>query len=86
MLGQEYHVIGNGFIIHFIENNGMAFGVEWGGRVGKIFLSLFRILAISALIFELGIATTDWPIMAALRMRVNISAIGSVTLIYTTSG
>lgn len=31
------------FKIHFIENNGMAFGLEVGG---KLFLSLFRIIAI----------------------------------------
>lgn len=33
------------FIIHFTENPGMAFGMEWGGKTGKLALSLFRILA-----------------------------------------
>jgi signal peptidase II len=45
-LGEEYHVIGNWFIIHFTENNGMAFGMEFGGNLGKLFLSMFRILAV----------------------------------------
>ncbi len=35
------------FHIHFIENPGMAFGIEWGGDYGKLALSLFRIVAIS---------------------------------------
>jgi len=45
-LGQEYRIIGNWFIIHFTENNGMAFGMEFWGKGGKIFLTLFRILAV----------------------------------------
>lgn len=45
-LGQEYHIAGNWFIIHFTENNGMAFGME---LFGKKFLSLFRIGVMFAL-------------------------------------
>jgi signal peptidase II len=45
-LGQEIHVLGNWFIIHFTENYGMAFGLELGGSAGKFFLSLFRIIAV----------------------------------------
>jgi len=45
-LGEEYHVAGNWFIIHFTENNGMAFGMEFAGNYGKLFLSSFRILAV----------------------------------------
>ncbi|MBV6461112.1 MAG: Lipoprotein signal peptidase [Flavobacteriales bacterium] len=45
-LGQEFHVLGDWFIIHFTENNGMAFGLELGGEIGKIILSVFRILAV----------------------------------------
>ncbi|HWY33148.1 MAG TPA: lipoprotein signal peptidase [Nitrosopumilaceae archaeon] len=32
-------------MIHFIENPGMAFGMEFGGDYGKLVLSIFRILA-----------------------------------------
>jgi len=46
MLGEEFPVIGEWFFIHFVENNGMAFGMELGGDLGKIFLSLFRIFAV----------------------------------------
>lgn len=37
------------FHIHFVENPGMAFGMEFAGKYGKIFLSLFRIVAVSAI-------------------------------------
>ena len=49
VLGQEYHILGNWFIIHFIENNGMAFGMEIAGKFGKIILSLFRIGAVAGI-------------------------------------
>lgn len=42
-LGQEY-ILADWFRIHFVENNGMAFGMEVSG--GKLFLSLFRIVAV----------------------------------------
>ncbi|HEY3370823.1 MAG TPA: lipoprotein signal peptidase [Prolixibacteraceae bacterium] len=45
-IGDEFPVIGRWFIIHFVENNGMAFGFEFGGEYGKIFLSLFRVAAV----------------------------------------
>ncbi|MCL1868601.1 MAG: lipoprotein signal peptidase [Paludibacter sp.] len=34
------------FQISFTENPGMAFGLEFGGVVGKLFLTLFRIVAV----------------------------------------
>ena len=42
-LGQEYQIL-DWFYIHFTENNGMAFGMEFGGDWGKLTLSLFRIV------------------------------------------
>lgn len=45
-LGQEYRILWDKFIIHFTENNGMAFGLEFGGETGKLALSLFRIVAV----------------------------------------
>ncbi len=47
MIGEEFHVAGNWFIIHFTENNGMAFGLEFFGKTGKYLLSLFRVVAVS---------------------------------------
>ena len=45
-LGQEFRIF-DWFIIHFTENNGMAFGLEFGGDTGKIILSVFRIIVIA---------------------------------------
>ena len=45
-IGDEIHILGNRGMIHFIENNGMAFGMEMGGKDGKFILSIFRIIAI----------------------------------------
>ncbi|MEJ7557417.1 MAG: lipoprotein signal peptidase [Pedobacter sp.] len=48
-IGQEFKIIGNWCIIHFTENNGMAFGLEFGGEFGKLALSLFRIFAVAGI-------------------------------------
>ncbi|MDO9261149.1 MAG: lipoprotein signal peptidase [Flavobacteriaceae bacterium] len=48
ILGEEIYVF-EWFRIHFIENNGMAWGFEFGGRAGKLFLTIFRLIAISAI-------------------------------------
>lgn len=53
-LGQEFHIAGNWFIIHFTENNGMAFGLEFAGEYGKVFLSLFRIAAVAGIGYYLN--------------------------------
>ncbi|HBT84410.1 MAG: lipoprotein signal peptidase [Fermentimonas sp.] len=39
------------FKIYFVENNGMAFGIEAGG---KLFLSLFRIIAVTFIVIYLN--------------------------------
>ena len=52
-IGQEIHLFGNWGLIHFIENNGMAFGMEMGGKTGKLLLSIFRIIAIIGIGFFL---------------------------------
>jgi len=48
-IGDEIVVFKDWFILHFVENNGMAFGFEFAGEYGKIFLSMFRILAVVAI-------------------------------------
>ncbi|MBC7425290.1 MAG: lipoprotein signal peptidase [Bacteroidia bacterium] len=45
-LHTEKVIAGNWFLFHFTLNNGMAFGLEFGGIAGKIFLSVFRIIAV----------------------------------------
>ncbi len=48
--GEEFQLLGlEGALIHFVENNGMAFGLSLGPSLGKLFLTLFRIVAVSFL-------------------------------------
>jgi signal peptidase II len=72
-LGQEFPAIGDWFIIHFVENNGMAFGFEFGGEYGKIFLSLFRIVAV----FGIG-----WYILKLARKDIPMGFIACASLIF----
>lgn len=48
-LGEEIAVFGNWFRLHFTENYGMAFGLEFGGKTGKVFLTLFRIIFVGVI-------------------------------------
>jgi signal peptidase II len=61
LLGQEFRLT-NWCMLHFTENNGMAFGMEFGGDYGKIILSVFRILfviAISIYLYKLVKSKAD---------------------------
>ena len=42
-LGESIPVLGNWFQLLFVENKGMAFGLSWGGVIGKYLLTAFRI-------------------------------------------
>lgn len=45
-LGEEHRIIGSWFRFHFVENEGMAWGLKFGGNFGKIALTLFRLVAV----------------------------------------
>lgn len=47
-LGESVEVF-SWFKIHFVENKGMAWGMEIPGTYGKLILSLFRVVAIGAI-------------------------------------
>ena len=52
--GDEIKIFGLDWaLIHFVENNGMAFGISLGGIYGKLALSLFRIIAVGFLVYYL---------------------------------
>ena len=74
MTGEEFNVFGNWFKILFIENNGMAFGMELGeGKIGKTFLSLFRIIAVGAI---------GWYIFKLIRDKAPTGVLFSFALIF----
>jgi len=50
-IGEDISVIDGFFSIQFIENMGMAFGMEFWGKWGKLGLSIFRMIAISGLVW-----------------------------------
>lgn len=73
LLGEEVNVIGNWFRLNFIENEGMAFGMAWKGTTGKYFLTIFRIVAATAIF---------WYLLKIIREKKNILFIFSVALIF----
>ncbi len=72
-LGEEIPVIGNWFNLYFTENNGMAFGMQFGGEWGKLSLSIFRILAVIAIAIYLFLIT---------RKKVHFGLVFSISLIF----
>ena len=72
-LGEEFSVIGDWFLIHFTENEGMAFGMTLGGGFGKLALSIFRIIAV----FLIG-----WYLVFLSKTRANRGLIFSVSLVF----
>ncbi|HET6992640.1 MAG TPA: lipoprotein signal peptidase [Bacteroidia bacterium] len=49
-LGEHYNVAGDWFYLHFVENPGMAFGLQLSeGAWGKLLLSLFRLVAVAGI-------------------------------------
>jgi signal peptidase II len=46
---QQIPFLGNWGILHFVENNGMAFGLSLPGSLGKILLTSFRIVAVAGI-------------------------------------
>jgi signal peptidase II len=71
-IGEEIHLFGNWGILHFIENNGMAFGMEMGGKPGKLILSVFRVVAI----FGIG-----WFLVSLIKRKANMGLILAVSAI-----
>ena len=50
-LRETIPVFGEWFQLHFIENEGMAFGLSFGENIGKLILSLFRLIVSGFLIY-----------------------------------
>mgnify|MGYP006077698149 FL=1 len=73
VLGEELMVF-DWFRIHFVENNGMAMGFEFGGKAGKLFLTLFRLVAVSAIIYWL---------MGAIKSKTHNAVIIAISLIFS---
>lgn len=54
-IGGGFKILGMDWArIHFVENEGMAFGLSFGGEIGKYILSIFRICMVGFLVYLLG--------------------------------
>ena len=53
-LGESIPVFGEWFQILFVENKGMAFGMSFGGVIGKYLLTVFRIALFVVLFWWIG--------------------------------
>ena len=71
-IGEDIPLIGTWCHLHFIENEGFAFGTAFGGVTGKYLLTLFRIAATAFII---------WLIVKYLHEGQRRSLILSLTLI-----
>ncbi len=72
-LGESIYVLGNWFQIRFIENPGMAFGLDIPGKLGKPLLTLFRIIAVVVI---------GWYLGQLVRRKVSTGLILCVALIF----
>ena len=73
ILGEEV-VVFDWFRIHFTENNGMAMGFEFGGKNGKLFLTLFRLVAVVGIIYWL---------ITTIKQKVHNAVIIGIALIFS---
>jgi len=76
-LGQEI-VVFDWFRIHFLENNGMAWGFELGGSYGKLFLTLFRIIAIFGLGYWLYTTTVRDKLSGKISVAISLIFAGAL--------
>ena len=67
----ECHPVLPFFMLCYVENNGMAFGIEW---FDKLFLTLFRIAAVGVLIWYICRLLRDGARMAYLSMIALVTA------------
>ena len=72
LIGERIMIFSHWFYIHFTENPGMAFGMEFGGEWGKLALSIFRIIAIAAMV---------WYLLTLKKKNAPMGLLISVTLI-----
>ena len=52
--GDEFSYLGNWARIHFVENEGMAFGMSFGAGMGKFLLTFSRIIAVGFISYYLA--------------------------------
>ena len=78
-IGEHFNVLGNWFQILFIENKGMAFGMSFGGVLGKYILTVFRILLFSVLTWWIAkLLKRETPVPAGVVVGLTLIAAGAM--------
>ena len=78
-LGEHFNVLGNWFQILFIENEGMAFGMAFGGVAGKYVLTVFRLVLFAALFWWIGkLLKRDKPVPPGVLVGLTLIAAGAL--------
>jgi signal peptidase II len=72
-INEHHNVLGSWFRLHFVENEGMAYGWKFGGESGKMILTLFRL---GAVIFGV------WYLRSIIRKRYSRGFILCASLIF----
>jgi signal peptidase II len=77
--GEERAIFGLSWArLNFVENPGMAFGWKFGGEWGKLALSLFRLVAISFLIYYVSKLVTNKNISNGLVASFSLILAGAI--------
>lgn len=79
--GDGFNILGWDWArIHFVENEGMAFGMSFGGVAGKYALSVFRIIMVGVLLYILRTLLRNnepWGLIVAFSMII-AGALGNI--------
>lgn len=77
-LGESIPVLGNWFQLLFVENKGMAFGMSFGGVVGKYVLTVFRMGLFAALCWWISkLLKRTEPVPAGVTVGLTLIAAGA---------
>jgi signal peptidase II len=76
--GDEFLYIGNWARIHFVENEGMAFGMSFGAGIGKFLLTLFRIIAVAFITYYLAQQIKDKKSSKGFVFALSLILVGAV--------
>ena len=80
-LGETINVFGDWCKLHYVLNDGMAFGMAFGGVWGKLILSLFRIVLSAGLVWWISKlakkSTTPTGVLVGLTL-ITAGAIGNI--------
>ena len=76
--GDEFSYIGNWARIHFVENEGMAFGMSFGAGMGKFLLTFFRIIAVGFISYYLAQQIKDKKSSKGFVFALSLILVGAV--------